>query len=266
MNSKLKATIKSALCKIFPRVAAQVFSARARAYSQALVKRWGCLQLNDKIIHQVGNKVLHGPFSNMVLSPETCREHLAPFLLGTYERELHEVWNSIFQMKFSQILDVGAKFGFYAVGLSQHFPGIPVLAFDTDPWARKATREMSSANDVEIQVLGFCTPEWMRKNLQKNAFVFSDCEGYEATLFGTVEIPNISSATLLIEIHEQFSPGVTRLLRTKYSSSHEILIIPAWSHDADVPPELACLNKQEREMAVTEYRTSQQSWMFLKPR
>jgi hypothetical protein len=266
MNIKMKTTIKSVLFKMFPRAATQVFSARARAYSQALAKSWGCIQLNSKIIQQFGNKVLHGPFSGMVLSPQTSREHLAPFLLGTYESELHEIWDSIFKMKFRQILDVGAKFGFYAIGLAQHFPGIPVLAFDTDPWARKATKEMRSANDVKIKVLGFCSPEWMRTNLQKNAFVFSDCEGYEATLFGSIEIPNLSSAIMLIEIHEQFSPGITRLIHEKYSKSHEIFTIPTRSQSVDLPPELATLNEDECKMAITEYRGTQQSWVFLKPK
>jgi hypothetical protein len=251
---------------MFPRTATQVFSARARAYSQALVTEWGCGRLNGKIMDQFGNKVLHGPFSDVLLSPETCREHLAPFLLGTYESELHEVWNSVFGMKFSQILDVGAKFGYYAIGLARRFPGIPVLAFDTDPWARRATREMSSANDVQIQVLGFCTPDWMRSNLRKGAFVFSDCEGYESTLFGSVEIPNLSFATMLIEIHEHASPGVARLIHNKYFRSHEIVTIPTRAQNVDFPPELASLSEVERKMAVTEYRTGEQAWMFLKPR
>ena len=262
----MKASIKGALLKMFPRAATQVFSARARVYSQAVAKSLGCIRLNNKIIQQFGNKVLHGPFSGMVLSPETRREHLAPFLLGTYESELHDLWGSVFQMKFDQILDGGAKFGFYAIGLARRFPGIPILAFDTDPWAQKAMREMCSANDVKIKVLGFCSPEWMHTNLQKNAFVFSDCEGYELALFGSVEIPNLSSATMLIEIHEQFSPGATRLIQTNFSGSHKITIVVTKLQGADFPAELASFSEDERKMAVTEYRIGQQSWMFLKPK
>jgi hypothetical protein len=266
MSSSIRAFVKGALFKWFPGAATQLFSARARAYSQALVKSWGCLELNRKIIQRFGNHVLHGPFSGMELSRETRREHLAPYLLGIYECELHPVWDSVFQMQFDQILDVGAKFGFYAVGLARRFPETPVLAFDTDPWARKATREMSSANGVDVKVLGICCPEWMRRNLQKNTFILSDCEGYEATLFGSVEIPNFSSATMLIEMHEQFSPGVTRRIVSKYAGSHEIMTIPAGSTDAKLPPEMNCLTEAERQMAVNEYRTACQSWILLKPK
>jgi hypothetical protein len=264
MDLNIKNIVKKSLLRLFPRVATQFFSARSRAFSQRLAREWGCVALNHKIIQQCGNKVLHGPFSGMILTGETWREHLSPFLLGTYERELSNTWNSIFKYKFTQILDIGAKFGFYAVGLAQHFPQIPVIAFDTDPWARKATREMSAANGVHVQVMGFCDPSWMRSHLQRNALIFSDCEGYEAHLFGS-SIPNTSSATMLIELHEQFSPGVTQAIQEKYSASHKISIIPSEIGRVEMLPELAFLGKDEQKMAVTEHRTVTQAWMLLEP-
>jgi hypothetical protein len=265
MTPKLKSTFKKILFRIFPRTATRIFSARSRAFSQKLAEKWGCIELNHKIIQHCGNKVLRGSFSGVILSPETFREHLSPFLLGTYEQELCEAWSSIFKMNFNQILDVGAKFGFYAVGLAKRFPGVPVIAFDTDPWAQKATREMSAANNVDIEVRSFCDPKWMHDHLLENSFVFSDCEGYEATLFGS-EIPNSVSATILVELHEQFSPGVTNLIRAKYSLTHDISIIPTGSELEDRWPELEFLTDAEWKMAVTEYRTAPQTWMFLRPK
>lgn len=265
MTSQIKTRIKDILYTFFPGPSAQLFAVRARAYSQALARSWGCIALNDKVVSQFGNKVLHGPFSGIELSAEARREHISPFLLGTYEQELHDTWNSIFEMKFSEILDVGAKFGFYAVGLARRLPGTPVLAFDTDPWARKATKEMSSVNKVAVQTFGLCSPEWMLNNLKENSFVFSDCEGYEATLFGSIEVPNLSSATMLIEIHEQFSPGVTEKINSIYSQTHEIKNIPTRSISVDSLLELDSFSEEERKLAVNEFRSAQQSWMFLRP-
>jgi hypothetical protein len=265
MDSNIKNIVKKSLLRLFPRVATQFFSARSRAFSQRLAREWGCVALNHKIIQELGNRVLHGPFSGMILTRETWREHLSPFLLGTYESELSNTWNSLFKLNFTQVLDIGAKFGFYAVGLAQHFPQVPVIAFDTDPWARKATREMSAANGVHVQVRGFCDPRWMRNHLQRNALIFSDCEGYEAHLFGS-PIPNASSATMLIELHEQFSPGVTQSIREKYSASHRISIIPSEPGRVQILPELAFLDEKEQKMAVTEHRTDWQAWMLLEPR
>lgn len=266
MTAQIRSAIKNAMITLFPRTATQMFSARARAYSHALSRKWGCTDLNSRLIDRLGNRVLHGPFTGIALSSEACREHLAPFLLGTYESELNEAWDTIFKMEFSQLLDVGAKFGFYAVGLARRFPGIPVFAFDTDPWARKATTEMSIVNDVEIKVHGYCSRDWMCEHLQERAFVLSDCEGFEAKLFGSGPVPNLTSATMLIELHEQFSPGVTRLLQATYAPSHEIEIISAQLGTIDSPPELAFLSEAERRTAAFEFRTGDQSWMFLRPK
>jgi hypothetical protein len=227
------------------------------------VRELGCSALNEKLLEQFGNRVLHGPFAGITLSPETHREHLGPFLLGTYESELHPVWSSIFGMRFNLLIDVGAKFGFYAVGLAKHFPGSKVIAFDTDPWARKATREMIVANDVQVEVQGFCSPDWLQGHLPDGSFIFSDCEGYEAALFGSGEVRNLQSATMLIEIHEELCPGVTELLRGKFARSHQITIIPARADRLETVPELAQLSEIEREMAVNEYRPVDQAWMFL---
>lgn len=259
----MKSVIKAAMFKLFPRVATQIFSARARAYSHRLVRELGCAALNEKLLRRFGDRVLYGPFAGMVLSPETRREHLAPFLLGIYESELDQVWRSIFQMEFSLVIDVGAKFGFYAVGLAKQFPGRKIIAFDTDPWARRATKEMSAANGVQVEVRSFCSPQWLRNHLPKGAFIFSDCEGYEATLFGSNEVPNLQSATMLIEIHEELSPGVTDLLREKFARSHEVTVIPAQPKQTKTLPELASLNEAEQVMAISEYRPINQCWMFL---
>ena len=49
---------------------------------------------------------------------------------------------------FPQIVDVGAKFGYYAVGLARRYPAAAVVAYDVDWWARRACRRMAAANGV----------------------------------------------------------------------------------------------------------------------
>ena len=132
-----------------------------------------------------GNRVLHGPFAGMTLHPKPVASIWRHFS-RTYESELHQAWCSIFQLKFSLLIDVGAKFGFYAIGLAKQFPGRKIVAFDTDPWARKATREMSLANDVGVEVRAFCDPDWLRNHLPEGAFIFQRLlRVTQATLFGS---------------------------------------------------------------------------------
>ena len=118
---------------------------------------------------------------------------------------------TILQGQYAQIIDVGAKFGYYAVGLAKKYPGTPVVAFDTDAWARRAVREMMAANGTgNVRVESFCSAEWLERHARENALIVSDCEGYEAALFGPGTASKLRAATLLIETHDCFVPGRDR--------------------------------------------------------
>ena len=130
----------------------------------------------------------------------TRQELIGPCLLGTYEEELQPAWDAVFRGRYPQILDVGAKVGYYAVGLAARYPESRVLAFDIDPWARRAIAEMVAANRASnVEVLGACGPDWLAKHLAPGAFILSDCEGYEGELLCSAPIPNLATATLIIE-------------------------------------------------------------------
>jgi len=267
LSVTLKSAVKSGLSAVFPRWATGFFSARARAHAQAVLAGLGCVALNQKLLKQFGSRVRQGPFAGLVLSPLTHQEHLGPYLLGTYEQELHPVWGSLRGKKFGQLLDVGSKFGYYAVGLAQKFPQAEVVAFDPDPWARRAVREMAAANGVaNVAVADFCDLTWLRRNLRPGAFILSDCEGYEAVLFSEPGIPALASATMVIELHEQFSPGVTRQLQENFSATHQITVIEARPGLPALPPECTTLNEGERGLATNEFRTGAQAWLWLGPR
>ena len=261
----LKNRLKEAFKTAFPQTATRFFSARPRAVSHKLVQKWGCTAVNRKLVEAFGAQVFHGPFKGMTLSDETFREHVGPHLLGRYEYELNPIWGEVFRMSFKQIIDVGAKFGFYAVGLARQFPAVPVIAFDSDSWARMATREMADANHVQLEVRSFCDPAWLGRNLQESAFIFSDCEGYESVLFEQAQSENLASATMLIEVHEQFSQGVMDRLRAKFSGTHEIVVIPQQPGALPNLPELDILTPNEREIAVSGYRGVEELWMYFKP-
>src|SRR4051812_22639963 len=179
MNA-IKRAVKRALTAVAPGAAPALLSAGARAHSHRLIREWGLLDLNQKLLNRLGPMVQGGPFRGMTLSSMTHAEHLGPFLLGTYEAELHPWVEQVCQRRYAQVLDVGAKFGYYAVGLARRMPDTPVVAFDTDPWARRATREMTATNRTpEVVATGFCSPRWLDRHLAPNSFILTDCEGYE---------------------------------------------------------------------------------------
>lgn len=251
---------------IAPRSTTALMSARARAHSQRFLASLGCRELNCALIDRFGNQVLDGPFKGLILSPETLSEQLGPYLFGLYEHQLISVWTEVFSSKFSQIIDVGSKFGFYAVGLALKFPHASVFAFDTDWWARRATLEMKSANRTEnLTILGFCSPQWLDRNLRQNALIVSDCEGYESELFSGRVIELFRSATLVIETHDARVPGITNALTERFSPTHRVTLISDSVEVNGICADLNFLDSDQFNLATREIRGSQY-WLFCTPR
>jgi hypothetical protein len=258
--------IRRALHRVAPRWTVEISSARARAHAHRLVRSWGCDVLNRKLIERFGPAVLEGPFAGLTLSPMTRAEHLGPYLLGVYESELDRAWETVFRRTYSQIVDVGAKFGYYAVGLAKRYPDAPVVAFDTDLWARRAVREMAAANGTpNVEVRSYCEPGWLVRELRQEAFIISDCEGYEGTLFGREVLPALRSATLIIETHDQFVPGVSERLRRDLGSTHAVRVFGEGEGRRVSSWDLGFLSEEERRLANDDIR-SEQLWLLCVPR
>lgn len=262
----LKSFLKTASHWIAPQTATAIMSARARAYSHRLVRDWGLFEINQRLIQEIGNVVTSGPFKGLALTPMACEGHVGPYLLGTYEMELNPWWERVFRGRFRQIVNVGTNFGYYAVGLAQKFPDAAIVTFDTDWWARQATSEMAAANGVgTISIQGFCSPSWLAKNLEQHALVVSDCEGYEGELLCTTDIPTLNSVTLIVELHECFSPGVSSQVLSRFARTHTIEQVSS-RPDTPMPGvTVRSLTEEELRRASTEVRPPQ-TWVFLVPR
>ena len=262
----MKRVLKSILYSICPKWTTAIMSARARAHSHRVVKEWGCWELNQKLVARFGPTVQEGPFQGTVLGPMSHLEHLGPYLLGVYESELDPAWDVILAHTYTQIIDVGAKFGYYAVGLARRFPEAEVVAFDTDRWARQATREMADLNGAHhVRVEGYCDPAWLAAHLRPGALIISDCEGYEGELLASRTISNLPTATLVVEVHEELSPGVSARLREALKPTHDIKELASGAKRRQSTLELTTFSDQERSMANNEIRPPQ-NWYLCCPR
>lgn len=262
----IKQIMKKQMYAAFPRLSASFFAARSRANAHRAVVSWGCRSINDRLIERLGSKVLSGPFQGMTLTASTTAEQIGPYLLGTYESELRSCWDFVLKGDFRRIFDIGAKFGYYAVGLARAFPQAEVIAYDVDPWARRTTADMVAANGVKnVSIRGFCDPAELSTRIVDGSFIISDCEGYEEELFCSYTSSNFDQVTLLIETHDQISPGVSDRLLRRFEATHDVEVIESKNHDLSPEMDLSFLNDRERWYAIHEVR-SEQSWQFHTPK
>ena len=262
----MKQLVKGLLYAVAPQWTTALMSARARAHSHRVVESWGCGPITRKLVERFGSRVQEGPFAGLALTEMTHAEQVGPYLLGVYESELDNAWDIVLSGTYTQIIDIGAKFGYYAIGLAKRYPHASVVAFDTDWWARKAVREMAAANGTSnVEVKGFCSPDWVARHAQAAAFIISDCEGYESILFGPVSAPRLRSATLIVETHDCFVPGVSDKLRAVFDETHTVRVYGHEETRRDTTRPLDFLTEPERRLAIQEVRPPQ-SWLLCLPK
>lgn len=261
----MKAALRRLLHAAAPWLAAEITAARGRRHAHRLFRQWGCDTLTRELVDHLGSTVQEGPFAGITLTPSTYAEHLAPYLLGVYESELDDAWSIVLEGTYPQILDIGAKFGYYAIALARRYPQAKVVAFDTDWWARRAMREMRAVNRTpNVAVARYCTPRWLEENVDAAAFVISDCEGFEDRLFAAGAAGNLETATLIIETHDDVVPGVTARLCGAFERTHRVQVVRSEGPRRVSTRDLRFLTDDRRTLANREIRP-QQNWLLCLP-
>ena len=260
----IKATIKRMAYAAAPKLAVAVQASRARRQSHRLLKEWGLWSLNQRLVTEMGTQVLGGPFKGLILSPGTYAEHIGPYLLGTYESELHDAWSRLLMREYNEVVDVGANFGYYAIGFARRFPNTKVVAFDVDSWARRTVAEMAAANGTaNVSIESWCDSSWLASHLKPYSLIMSDCEGYEGALFGQEWVPAFASCTFVIELHEAFVPGVTQRCRAMFADTHSAQIVDTRT-EISLAVRTPTFTEDEMRRVSTEPRGPQQ-WLVLTP-
>ena len=166
-------------------------------------------------------------------------------------------------------LDVGCAEGYYAVGLALRCPAAHVYAYDTDPAALQACRDMARLNGVlERITLG---AELTAHSLQafpfaQRALIVCDCEGCEGEIFSDEAIQNLARCDLVVELHTFIDPAIPTLLSERFRRTHTIDSVRTRRRRASDFLELAQLPPLAREVALAESRPGPMEWLVLEPR
>ena len=104
------------------------------------MRKWGRggkdYRLRKALAKKSDGRVLRGPFAGMVYAVDAFASAYFPKLIGCYEREIHEILESVIRRGYRRIIDIGCAEGYYAVGLALRCPESSVLAIDIEASAR----------------------------------------------------------------------------------------------------------------------------------
>lgn len=218
--------------------------------------------------------IRHGPFKGMKYLEHgvTCGP-LIPRVLGSYERELHDIIEVICRTKYSEVIDIGCAEGFYAVGLALRVQGAKVYAFDSSERARKLCGQMATANGVadRVTVDGFCSPTTLINfPFSGRGLILSDCEGYERELFTPVVARSLSHCDVLVELHDLIDVTTSCSVMAAFEETHDVVIIESLDDIKKARlyhyPELVGMDLATRKRLVSENRGSAMEWAFFTPK
>ena len=212
-----------------------------------------------------------GPFKGMryirhavhVQSSAYC-----PKLLGTYELELHPLVEALrTQAPYQHIVNIGAGEGYYAIGLARQLPQSRLTAFEADPESRVILSRMAQLNEVasRITIREFCTPSLLQEALQdiEHTLVVCDVEGGEQELLNPATIPSLSRADILVELHDFLIPGISDVIRQRFTTTHRITEIAARPRQLSDWPSSLSLPIAYRRTALSEYRPGGMRWFWM---
>ena len=211
---------------------------------------------------------MSGPFAGLDYTHKAAGSALAPKLVGSYESELHPVWAQVLNNSYDLVVDIGCAEGYYAVGLAKHLPHQPhVVAFDMDFEARLLCRELSIKNGVskQVEVRGLCDVAALQQVVRGRSLVVCDCEGAEVELLQPAQIPALSQADIVVELHDFLRASVTPTLTQRFAATHEIELINSAAPDISLYPALQILTPQQQQSAIAE-RAQPMQWAYMTPK
>ncbi|MGO8787574.1 MAG: hypothetical protein ACLQVL_09350 [Terriglobia bacterium] len=178
--------------------------------------------------------VFGGPFSTMKLAESLDLAWDPKMIVGSYEEEVHDVINDVICMAPAHIIDIGAAFGYYAVGFALKIANTKVTAFEAveDPHWRQLG-DLARINGVSSKIVqrGFCTAKELAKSCTPRSFILCDCEGGEVDILDPLEIPELRSCKVLVELHEFNVANIVPTLVSRFRGSHQIRIIEEAARD-----------------------------------
>ncbi|RYD96674.1 MAG: hypothetical protein EOP50_06410 [Sphingobacteriales bacterium] len=179
-----------------------------------------------KVRERTGSQIFFGPFATLRI-PEELFPHLTiGEMIGTYESCLHGVINELIVQRPQSVVIIGANNGYYCAGLAYTMRPQRLLAFEMVPRLHPIARSWWECNDLPpMDLQGEATPEVLRNIQAPVDLLICDCEGAEEELLQPEAYTWQKDASIIVELHDFYRPGLTQRLVERFSESHDIRLL-----------------------------------------
>lgn len=210
-----------------------------------------------------------GPFTGMKYLRQPRFSRYAAKILGVYEAEIHSWLEMICQKDIRSVINIGCAEGYYAVGLARRLPKAKILGVDIDVGMEASLKELAQANSVTGRIRFATTfdPHLADVALEGTSLLIVDIEGSEVELFASASlIESLRDTIILVEIHDQFRPGVEERIRRLFHATHTIDCRRPYRYPK-IEPTIAERIRPNQALvrAVTEDRCVDTGWLLLSP-
>ncbi len=214
--------------------------------------------------------VMSGPFAGMRLMGHPA----PPELLGTYEHELSALVFELAARAYPTIVNVGARYGYYAIGMARLMPQATVLAFEGDTEAHGMFAAAVAANGVgdRVHAGGFADAPVFADALGSGdgVLVVCDIDGGEVPLLDPAQVPALTRATILVECHGPMENPTEAVMVMRFLPTHVVRRIATEDRvlahlPAGVAEPWRSRMPRTLEALMQEHRTPPQSWLLLTP-
>jgi hypothetical protein len=233
-----------------------------------LLAKWRSILISNTIIASHETHVLQGPMQGLEYVANASEGCLAARLIGCYEQPLLPFVEEAIHTEYANVVNIGCADGYYAVGMARRMPKTKMWAYDINPAAQEACRQLAEKNDVSerIEIGALFGTENFAQFANEKTLVMCDIEGAEQELLDPALAPELAGMDIIVESHECIIKGLTQTLLDRFSSSHDITMISdtGQRHFDTLPKDYETWANLDQLVATWEWRSGPTPWLVMK--